>query len=182
MYQLTCPHCESINEVSAAKAGGEINCEKCHAILSVPKLGELRKRPSAVETSEARTAANAAVGLSGGRSLAFISLSIVCLLALLGAAFCGVNWANTDAPMSTERHLELLRDEYAKVGSAQMIREYEDITEFGVDIPAPLPYRTQELEREAWKQKSIGFGILAASAFALAVIVGRRRRTKTTPA
>ncbi len=182
MYKLTCPHCEATNEVSAAKAGGEIACDACHESIDVPKLGELRKHPAATESGQSKTAANAAVGLSGGRSLAFVTLSLVCLLSLLGAVFCGVNWATTEVPFTTQKHLELLRDHYAHASSAQLIREYEDITEFGVDIPHPLLYRTLELKREAWKHKTIGFAVLSIATVVLAMIVGRQRRAKNSPA
>lgn len=178
MYKLICPHCQAANEITAAKAGGEIACNTCHESIVVPKLGELRQLPSTGETSESKVAANAAIGLSGGRSLAFMTLSLLSLLSLLGAGFCGVNWATTEVPFTTQKHLESLRDQYATASSAQLIREYEDITEFGVDIPNPLQYRTLELKREAWKHKTISFAILAAIVFVLALIVGRRRRVK----
>lgn len=180
MYKLTCPHCAAINQVSAAKAGGEIDCAACHDTVAVPKLGELRTLPAVGETSADKVAANAAVGLSGGRSLAFIALGLVCLLCLLGAAFCGVNWATAEVPMTTQKHLDLLKEDYAQVSSAQMIREFEDVTEFGVDIQNPLYYRTLELKREAWKSKTIAFASVAAAASVLAVLIGRRRRPRTT--
>ncbi|TWU19763.1 hypothetical protein [Allorhodopirellula heiligendammensis] len=178
MYKLTCPHCEAANEVSTAKAGGEITCRACHDSIRVPKLGELRQLPLTGDSSAAKVAANAAVGLSGGRSLAFITLGLVCLLSLLGAGFCGVNWATTDVPITTQKHLEALQEHYATASSAQLIREYEDITEYGVDIPTPLHYRTLELEKDAWKYKTLAFAGLAAVSLVLAMIVGRRRREK----
>lgn len=180
MYKLTCPHCAAINNVSAAKAGGEITCEACHNSVSVPKLGELRKLPAGGETCADKVAANAAVGLSGGRSLAFVTLSLACLVSLLGAGFCGVNWATTEVPITTQKHLDMLKEQYAIASSAQMIREFEDITEFGVDIQNPLYYRTLELKQEAWKFKTIAFAAFAAVTFVLAVFMGRRRSTRTT--
>lgn len=180
MYKLTCPHCAAINQVSAAKAGGEITCTECHDIIAVPKLGELRMLPAVGETSADKVAANAAVGLSGGRSLAFVTLGLVCLLSLLGAAFCGVNWATAEVPMTTQKHLDLLEENYAQASSAQMIREFEDITEFGVDIQNPMYYRTLELKQEAWKSKTVAFASVAAAAFVLALVIGRRRRPRTT--
>lgn len=181
MYKLTCPHCETMNEVSTAKAGGQITCAACDGGIDVPKLGELRKLPAAGQTSQAKADANASAGLSGTRSLAFMTLSLVCLLSFLGTLFCGVNWATTEVPMTTEKHLDLLRDQYAQASSAQLIREYEDITRFGVDIPNPLVYRTVELERDAWKHKTIAFALLSVTALVLAIIVGWQRRAQTVP-
>ncbi|EMI47135.1 hypothetical protein [Rhodopirellula sp. SWK7] len=178
MYQLTCPKCEAINEVSTAKAGGEISCSACHETIAVPKLGELRNLPSAEPTSQERAASTAA-GLSGGRSMAFAGLGLVCLLCLLGAAFCGVNWSNIEVPMTTERHLEMLEESYAEASSAQMIREFEDVTKYGVDIPTPLEYRTIELRKQAWAQKTMAFAGIAAVAFVLALFVGRKPRAET---
>lgn len=179
MYQLTCPHCAAINEVSAAKAGGEITCTACHDPITVPKLGELRNLPAVGQTNADKVAANAAVGLSGGRSLAFVTFSLLCILSLLGAAFCGVNWATTEVPVTTQGHLDLLKEQYTIASSAQMIREFEDITEFGTDIQTPLHYRTLELKQEAWKYKTIAFAAFAAVTFALAVITGRRQSAPT---
>ncbi|TWT59169.1 hypothetical protein [Allorhodopirellula solitaria] len=182
MYKLTCPHCEAIHVVSTAKAGDEIVCDACQHTIDVPKLGELRQLPAAGETADARVAANAAVGLSGGRSLAFATLGLVGLLALLGAGFCGVNWATSEVPITTEGHLELLKEDYAAADSAQMIREFEDITEYGVAVEAPLNYRTMELEKQAWQQKTLTFAALAAVSLVLAVLVGWRRRGTNAPA
>ncbi len=176
MYQLTCPQCETIHEVAAAKAGGEISCTNCHEVIAVPKLGELRNLPAAANSAAADRDASAPAGLSGGRSMAFAALGLVCLLSLLGTAFCGVNWSTTEAPMSTSKHLEMLGEMYSEVSASQLIREFEEITEYGVDVPAPLKYRTQELQKQAWGQKTIGFLALAAAAFVAALFVGRRQR------
>ncbi|MFG0290673.1 MAG: hypothetical protein ACF8CQ_21035 [Rhodopirellula sp. JB044] len=178
MYQLTCPQCEAINEVSTAKAGGEIACSGCGQMIAVPKLGELRKLPP-VEDNKAAPAASSSGGLSGGRSFAFAALGLVCLLCLLGAAFCGVNWSNIDVPLTTEKHLELLEESYQDASSAQMIREFEDITKYGVDIPSPLEYRTIELRKQAWGQKTMVYLAVAAVAFVLALVVGRKPKTVT---
>ncbi|MCM2374087.1 hypothetical protein [Aporhodopirellula aestuarii] len=176
MYQLTCPHCETANQVSTAKAGGQIECSACQGTIQVPKLGELRSLPTA-EPSPQERAASTAAGLSGGRSMAFAALGLVCLLSLLGAAFCGVNWSNIEVPLTTERHLEMLEESYAQANAAQMIREFEDITKYGVDIPNPLEYRTIEMRKQAWGQKTMAFAVAALVAFLLALFVGRKPRT-----
>jgi hypothetical protein len=84
--------------------------------------------------------------------------------------------------MSTPKHLEMLREMYSEVSSSQLIREFEDITEYGVDVPAPLGYRTQELQKQAWGQKTIGFLVLAAVTFVAALLIGRRQRGNATAA
>lgn len=179
MYQLTCPQCEAIQEVSAAKAGGEILCSGCQRPIAVPKLGDLRNLPPVTSAIASSDETAATKGLSGGRSMAFAGLGLVCLIGLLGAAFCGVNWANTEAPMSTGKHLELLQEMYTEASSSQLIREFEEITEYGVDVPAPLMYRTMELQKLAWGQKALGFLAFAALAFVAALFVGRRQREKS---
>lgn len=173
MYQLNCPHCEATHEVSAAKAGDEITCSACGESIPVPKLGELREFPTARPSHQEQASADA-IGLSGGRSMVFAGLGLVCLLSVLGAAFCGVNWATIDVPMTTERHLAMLEEHYEEASSSQMIREFEDITQWGVDIPAPLEYRTIELRREAWAHKTMAFGAVAVLAFIAAIFAGRR--------
>lgn len=178
MYLLTCPHCEATHEVSAAKAGGEIECSACQKPITVPKLGELRNLPLAGPSHE-ETAASTAIGLSGGRSMAFAALGLVCLLSALGALFCGINWFTVDVPLTTEGHLAMFEEHYEHASSAQMIREFEDITHYGVDIPAPLEYRVIELRREAWGQKTMGFAAVAILAFLLALFIGRRGRSRS---
>jgi len=178
MYRLTCPQCEAPQEVSAAKAGGEIVCVGCQQPIAVPKLGQLRELPMSAPNPE-ENAASAAIGLSGGRSMAFAALGLVSLLSLLGAAFCGVNWSTTEVLMTTQKHLATLEERYAESTASQMIREFEDITEFGVDIPAPLIYRDIELRKQAWGQKTVGFAGLSLVTFLTAIFIGRRIRSGT---
>ena len=179
MFELTCPDCQSKVPVTPAKAGGEVPCTQCDRNITVPKLGELKTLPQ-VPAAGASPADVAPRGLSGGRSMAFAVLGAISLLCFLGAAFCGVNWATIEVPATSQTHLDGLKESYQQLSAARLIREYEDITELGVDVPQPYPYRTIELRKQAWGNKAIAFaggGLLAA---VLSVFIGRR--TSASPA
>lgn len=182
MYQLTCPHCESDVPVSAAKAGDQVPCPQCDRSVNVPKLGELRQLPEAVAvgagsaggTSGAPVAGQA--GLSGGRSMAFALLAFVSLVCMLGAVFCGINWATLDAPTTSQSHVAQAKEMYAQASSARLIREFEDITQYGVDIPTPYAYRVEELKKQAWLRNTLLFASGGLVAFSLAMVIGRRSK------
>ena len=154
MYELTCPECQTANSVTPAKAGGEIACAQCGTSVAVPKLGELKQLPPMATTGEKTQPKDDVHGLSGGRSMAFAAVAALSLLCFLGAAFCGVNWATIEVPITTETHLADLKRSYDLSSSAKLIREYEDITQYGVDIPQPYPYRNIELRKQAWRDKT----------------------------
>lgn len=158
--------------VSAAKAGDTVACPQCKHTVEVPKLGELRKLES-IDSKAALAVADR--GLTGGRSFLFAALALVGLICLLGAAFCAVNWVTTEAPLTTQQHLDDLEVQYAKVNSAQLIREFEDITKYGVDVPTPYAYQTKVLAKQAWRNKTIAFGACGLLAAFIATIIGRRR-------
>ncbi|WP_404307194.1 hypothetical protein [Neorhodopirellula lusitana] len=176
MYELICPHCDATVPASPAKAGGEVVCPACTKNVAVPKLGELKKLPRVDQDASSDSDDNAAHGLSGGRSMLFAMLGAVSLLCFLGAAFCGVNWASIESPGTTESHIEGLKENYEQISASRLIREYEDITEYGVDIPQPYPYRAIELRKQAWASKAIAFGAAGLLAAVIAVVVGRRKK------
>lgn len=174
MFELTCPQCDSKVPVAPAKAGGEIPCTGCEQSISVPKLGELRLLPTVGDANPVAQGDLAPRGLSGGRSMVFAILGAVSLLCFLCAAFCGVNWATIEVPATTESHLEGLKETYSQISAARLIREFEDINEYGVHVPQPFNYRTIELSKQAWANKAMAFaggGLLAAI---LSIAVGRR--------
>lgn len=176
MYELTCPECQTTNSVTPAKAGDEVICVECNHSIAVPKLGELKQLPLVDGSAKEDQHQAEPSGLSGGRSMAFAALGAVSLLCFLGAAFCGVNWMTIDVPATTESHLTDLKATYNIASSARLIREYEDITQYGVDIPQPYPYRTIELRKQAWGNKSVAFAGAGMLAAASSIVVGRRRR------
>lgn len=177
MYELNCPDCDAINPVSPAKAGGEITCAACDRPIPVPKLGELKRLPTSGDRlADAGTNA-AARGLSGGRSMAFAALGAISLACFLGAAFCGLNWATTEVLVTTDSHVADVRETYQQLSSARLIREYEDITELGVEVTHPYPYRVTQLNKQAWANKALAFAAAGIVAAIASVFVGRRQRT-----
>lgn len=179
MFELTCPDCQTKVPVTPAKAGGEVPCPQCDRTIAVPKLGELKTLPQ-VQDAGSGSADVAPRGLSGGRSMAFAALGATSLLCFLGAAFCGINWATIEVPATSQSHLEGLKETYSQLSAARLIREYEDITELGVAVPHPYPYRTIELRKQAWGNKAMTFAVAGLLAAVLSVFVGRR--TSASPA
>lgn len=54
-YQLPCPQCDSVLEVSPRHAGQSRECEDCNSPIDIPKLGQLRQLPLADGYVEKRT-------------------------------------------------------------------------------------------------------------------------------
>ncbi len=153
MYTLPCPHCQHSIQVAPSQAGDELACPSCGAVNQIPKLGDLRQLP--------QTTANA--GISGppagearvGRQIGFVVLSLLSLACLLIAVFCGIRWVNVDAPVTTEIHLQTIRDRYAELTPAELIREFEDLESYDLAIAAPYAYKQLRNRKNAWGRNAL---------------------------
>ena len=95
-------------------------------------------------------------------------LSLISLFSLLISGFCGIQWANVDAPITTATHLQDVRETYSKLEAARLIREFEDMEKYGLTIASPYQYKQQLNKKNAWGQKALiaavvccGCGIMA---------------------
>ncbi|KAA5542238.1 hypothetical protein FYK55_15665 [Roseiconus nitratireducens] len=117
--------------------------------MAVPKLGELRQLPRVESAPQDRPPPPTAAP-SVGANIAFIMLSLIAAAALLGAAYCGIRWALIEADENTETHMAEIAARYEKVDPSVLIREYEDMEEYSVDLVAPYNYKVVADEKRKW--------------------------------
>ena len=178
MHLLPCPACNSQIPVSPSQAGDETNCPDCQAVVAIPRLGDLRQLPRD-DQGEDQHAAAKGTETSAARSVGFGLFAFVAAGCLLVAAYCGIRWFLTDVGLSTEEHIAALRDEYKTLQPAKLIREYESMEEFGLELPEPFRYKVIENSKRSWGQSAS----VAATAGVAALITswligfsGRRAR------
>lgn len=177
MHLLPCPSCQSSIEVSPSQAGDQAPCPSCHADVDIPKLGELRQLPLVEQQATADAAPQSQT--SAARSAGFLVLGLIATGSLLIAGFCGIRWVLIDVPNSTEEHISTLREQYKELSAAQLVREYEQMDEYDLDLSAPFEYKRIEKTKASWgRNASIAgtIGICAImGAIGLAMTTQRNR-------
>ncbi len=170
MYLLNCAHCQVPTPVSPAQAGDELVCASCGKPVLVPKLGELKRLP--MTESPSTKAAPPEEMSSAGRTTGFVIFGGLATLCLLATAFCGIRWALISVPSDTQTHIEEMRQAYKVAASAQLVREWEEMEKYGVDIVSPYKYQRIANEKRRWGINTAvagslgGLFILAAGALA----------------
>lgn len=174
MHLLPCPSCQASISVSPSQAGDETTCPKCQSSVVIPKLGQIRQLPLAEDgPSGGQTVAKGEMETSSGRRAGFVVLSLIGTASLLAAGFCGIRWSLIDVPSSTEQHIARYREEYAKLSAAELVREYEDMEKYGVELGRPYRYKTMEMTKKKWGQNaSIAAGIGGLAILGAVVLVG----------
>lgn len=160
MYLLSCPNCQSKLSVSPAKAGEQLECPDCSVLVDVPNLVALRKLPrsdSSVEGADSSTKASS----NPGATIVFAALSAIALAALLMAGYTGIRWAMIDASKNTETFLEQMDGEYNRIDAAVLIREYEDMEEYSMDLVSPYKFHETVLEKRRWGWNTVLAGAVA---------------------
>ena len=162
MYLLPCPACQFAIPVSPSQAGDQTTCPACQQIVQIPKLGELRQLPLSEADDDAKIASNARPETSSGKRALFVLLGLIATASLLIAGFAAIRWALIDVPMSTEQHIAIYRQEYKKLKPAELIREYEQMEKYGLEMPMPYKYKTIELEKQDWGRNAAVAGTVGA--------------------
>ncbi len=179
MHRLPCPHCHASLSVATPQAGESRTCDACGQSVSIPKLGELRRLPLVdPEPNDAPSRSGSSTSI--GQRIAFGLLGSIALVSLLVSGFCSVRAMSVDVPITTEGHIAELRARYHELTAAELIREYEDIERFGVDLAMPMMYRVAEQTKLRWKRNAIISGAIAAAAITAAaglVLLSRRDRS-----
>ncbi len=106
----------------------------------------------------------------------FVVLSLIATASLLVAAFCGIRWSLIEVPATTDEHIAMYRVQYNNLSAAELIREYEQMDEYGLDLPGPYQYKTIELKKRKWGQNAsiaAGIGGVAMLAACLLAVGGR---------
>lgn len=161
MYLLSCPNCQSELPVTPAKAGEQLECPDCSVLVDVPNLGALRKLPRSESSAEGADSSTK-VSSNPGATIAFAALSAIALAALLMAGYTGIRWAMIDASENTEIFLEQMDEEYKRIDAAVLIREFEDMEKFSLDLISPYKFHEVVLEKRRWGWNTVLAGIVAA--------------------
>ena len=148
----------------------------------MPKLGELRQLPHVEETA-GRSDRSASSPSSFGRRVAFAGLGLVALAGAVIAVFCGIRWVLIEVPTTTEAHISELRETYQELSAAELVREYQNIEQLGVSVPAPMRYQVIGEEKRRWGRNALiaaAIALLAVTAAVALVTLGRPRRPSDT--
>ena len=113
------------------------------------------------------------------RSAGFLVLGLIATASLLVAGFCGIRWVLIDVPNTTEEHLTTLRAQYRELSAAELVREYEQMDKYGIDLVMPYNYRKQQIKKDKWGRNAsiagaVG-GLSILGAIGLAITVRRNR-------
>lgn len=179
MHLLPCPNCQETVLVSPSQAGDSTHCKSCDASIDIPKLGELRKLPSAAPDlgSDASSKNNIRSENSTGRRIASTLLGCIAVMAVISAAYCGFRWASIEPSSSTEEYLATYREQYPIVESAVLIREYEDMEKISLDFPMPYKYKVSQNAKDHERNKAIGSGVVALITSILSIVIASTGRT-----
>lgn len=177
MYPLPCPACQQTISVTNSQAGSSTICPHCGSSVSVPKLGDLRRLAEAAGPLAADSAA-ADYSNGGGelRRAAFAVLMALAGIAGLGGGFCAIRYWNVKVPATTEMHLEEVRATFKQVPASQLVREFQQMEKYGLEVSQPYPYKKLEVEKAGWLRNTlIAFGVCGGLAL-VAVILGSTGR------
>ena len=171
MYLLPCPNCQTLVSVTPAQAGDQLNCPDCSASVAIPKLGELRQLPRAEENSVDQ----ASTGGGGGGTFVFLLLGLVAVGALLVAGYCGVRWAMIDVEATTASHVAEIEERYQESDPSVLIREFEDMEKYSLDLIAPFSYQKKSNEKWSWALNAGVAGAIALVCGSGGLAVASRR-------
>ncbi len=113
------------------------------------------------------------------RSTSFLVLGFIGIASLLVAGFCGIRWVLIDVPNTTEEHIAGIAEQYGTLSPAELIREYEQMDRYSIELVTPYLYKQAQMKKDSWGRNAsmaaaIG-GLAFFGAFALAAS-GRRKR------
>lgn len=158
-YLLSCESCDTTLEVSPAKAGGQVECPSCNGSVPVPKLGVLRGLPVAQSGADQPPARS-----SGGGQFVFAAMAAIALLCFIAAGYCGIRWAMIEVPMTTEQNIADVEQKYAELPAANLVREWEDMEKYGMDLVGSFGYHVLQKQKDGWRNGAVatsGIGVLA---------------------
>jgi hypothetical protein len=104
---------------------------------------------------------------------------MIAIASLLVAGFCGIRWVLIDVPNTTQEHIASMREQYRELSAAELIREYEQMDRYGIELVTPYNYKQLQIKKDSWGRNASMAGAVAGlaflGAFALAA-TGRRTR------
>lgn len=104
---------------------------------------------------------------------------LVVAASMLIAGYCGIRWAFIKVPATTEEHVATIRKELTTRTAAELVREYEDMEDRGIDLGLPFQYKEIANRRSKWgKDASIAASVgLVALLAAIGLALSGRRKT-----
>lgn len=194
MHLLPCPSCQTSLPVSLAQAGESVTCPSCQANVDIPKLGDLRRLP--LDQNSLSGTDNGEEGRGGSRGAAadrwqpslasdrsrwarvgFLIFGLLAAASLLTAGYSAIRWSTSELPATTEEHISTIRLELQTRTAAQLVREYEDMEERGIDLGGPFHYKELSNRRARWARVAsvaAGIGTLSLLLAAGIGVAGRR--------
>ena len=169
MYALPCSHCKAILSVSPARAGEDLPCPECQQSTRVPSLGKLKSLPRVDNDVSERSVLEEPS--RGG--LWFSICGGLATLTLIAAGFCGIRYSLIAVPNTSQGHANEMKELYRSAGAAELIREYENMEEFRMELALPYKYKQVAIEKEQWGRSMIaaclasGCLLLGAAGFAI---------------
>ncbi len=98
----------------------------------------------------------------------FLVLGLIATASLLVAGFCGIRWVLIDVPNTTQEHIASMREQYRELSAAELIREYEQMDRYGIELVTPYKYKQLQIKKDSWGRNAS----IAAAVAGLAVLGG----------
>ncbi|MGB7345919.1 MAG: hypothetical protein WBD20_17005 [Pirellulaceae bacterium] len=156
-----------------------MSCPNCQALAPVPKLGDLKGLPQA-DSAATNDLKSRGASDTSGRQVSAVILGLLAMIGLLIAGYAAIRWVLIDAPINTEIHIAEIEEVYKDLEAARLIREFENMEERGLELPAMFDYQTRLLEKRSWGMTALIAGSLATIAAAVAfMLASTGRRTKS---
>jgi hypothetical protein len=183
MYQLPCPQCQTPIPVAPSQAGDRTPCPSCGGEVAIPTLGQLKRLPvSETGADEAPQSELTSTGGPTAKRVGFVVLAMIATATLLIAGFAAIRWSLIETPITSEGHINELREAYKTLTPAELIREYEQMEKYALDMVVPYPYQTVALEKARWGWIASISGAIAGFAVigAIGLAAGGRRNQRSS--
>lgn len=182
MHLLPCPQCQTPLPVAPSQAGDRTSCPSCGGEVAIPTLGQLRRLP-ALEPGIDPPPENAPTSVGGptAKRVGFVVLAMIATATLLIAGFAAVRWSLIETPIDSQGHITELREAYKTLTPAELIREYEQMEKYALDLVVPYPYRTVAVEKERWGWVASISGAIAGFAVICAIGLAASGRGNQRP-
>ncbi len=178
MHLLPCPECQTAIPVTTSQAGGQVPCPKCGHDVDVPTLGKIRQLPLAPSDGAAAIADQAApAGASSGGSIGFLVLGLIATASIVIAGFCGIRWLTIDVPLTTPKHIVQYEKAYQELSPANLVREYEQMEKYALEMVPISKYTKIEQTKAAWaRNTAVAGGVGLLSGIGAFLMIGRGRK------
>jgi hypothetical protein len=189
MPLLPCPSCDQKIAVVVSQAGSEITCPGCQKEIQIPNLGDLKRLGAAQAENSGEFAkefrGKTSPETNAGRRVLFAGLMAIAGTAVIIGIFCFVRYLAIQVPATTETHIAEIDGMYHQVSAAQLVREWQQMEKYGLDVAAPYQYKKLAIEKASWGRNSlialVVFVLCGGVATVIARSDSRSQRTQTTP-